>query len=110
MAYSDPGALGAVSAARANGRKILTAGSNGGSDGIAGVRNGQLLVTTAVDAVRIGAMALAGLDDIKTGHGLPLPKSILVGAQLVTKDNVDGFESFDDKAARISRSGLNEQP
>lgn len=109
-AYNDPSALGASTAARGLGRKIKAAGSNGGSDGIGGVKSGQLLMTTSVDAVRIGAMAAAGLYNVQTKQHLPLPKSLLVGAQVVTKENVASFTSADEKARKIAQSGLTEAP
>ncbi|WP_197487951.1 sugar ABC transporter substrate-binding protein [Rhodococcus sp. LB1] len=110
IAYNDPSALGAVTAARASGRELIAAGSNGGSDGIGGVKAGKLLMTTSVDAVRIGAMALAGLYNVRTDQNLPLPKSILVAAKVVTRENADSFASFDELADSIERTGLTATP
>ena len=52
IGYNDPSAIGAVIAARGAGRKLIAIGLNGTSDGIAGVRSGQLAATVQGAAAR----------------------------------------------------------
>jgi ribose transport system substrate-binding protein len=103
IAYNDPSAVGAVAAARANGRKVVSVGDNGSSDGIDGVKNGILLGTFQQDSVGQGAMAILGLYDAATNQNMPLPPTILRVSKLVTKDTVSGIATWEDQAKAIEQ-------
>jgi ribose transport system substrate-binding protein len=108
IAFNDPSAVGAVAAARANGRKVVSVGNNGSTDGIDGVKNGVLLGTFQQDSVGQGAMAVLGLYDYITDQNLPLPKTILRVSALVTKDTMSSIKPWDDQAAAIESGGVGE--
>ena len=55
IGYNDPSAVGAYAAARGLGRKITIVGLNGSSDGINGVRTGQIAATVQVQPVTWGS-------------------------------------------------------
>jgi ribose transport system substrate-binding protein len=108
IAFNDPSAVGAVAAAKANGRTIVSVGNNGSSDGVDGVAKGILLGTFQQDSVGQGAMAILGLYDAVTKQNLPLPDTILRESKLVTKDTLADIVTWDDQAKAIEAGGIGE--
>lgn len=97
IAYNDPSALGAEAAARANGRKLIAIGENGGSDGLNGVRTGRLAVTLQHDVVGIGQQLVYAVYDYITGQQKNLPKVVLRAPKLVTKENLSQVKPWDEQ-------------
>jgi ribose transport system substrate-binding protein len=94
IAYNDPSALGAVTAARSAGRKITVVGLNGSSDGIAAVKDGRIAATVQVDIVGTGIQAARAAYSLVTRQNLPLPRTVIRPASLVTKANVGKVRSW----------------
>jgi ribose transport system substrate-binding protein len=95
IAYNDPSAIGAASAARTQGKRDLSfGGQNGGSDALEAIKAGRETYTLKLDAPSMGkdfAWALYDLD-----AGVKVPPSVKAGKpQLVTKDNVGSVQSWD---------------
>jgi ABC-type sugar transport system substrate-binding protein len=95
IAYNDPSAIGAASAARTQGKRDLVfGGQNGGSDGLEAIKAGRETYTLKLDAPSMGKDFAWALFDLK--EGVDVPKSVKAGApQLVTKDNVDSVKPWD---------------
>jgi ribose transport system substrate-binding protein len=91
IAYNDPTALGAGTAARAAGAPDLTVvGLNGGEDGFEGVRNGRLSATFQQDSVGTGVQAARALCTLAKDPGADVPELIVrPPSGPVTEDNVD---------------------
>jgi ribose transport system substrate-binding protein len=100
IAYNDPSALGAVSAARAQGKKILAIGLNGGSDGRLGVTSGRLLATVKIDVVQQAIQLINGAVDAAQGKK-GLAKIVAAPPALVTKANSSSVPTFDQEIAQI---------
>ena len=94
IGYNDPSALGAVIAARSNGRKIAIIGLNGSSDGINGVKSGRLGATVQVDPIGLGVQVTRGAYSLITKQNLPLPHIVIRPGRLVTKANVNAIPSW----------------
>lgn len=89
LAYNDPSAVGAYTAARNEGRSgIKIIGINGSSLGISALKAGHVSAIVQVDAVNQGAQAAAAAYNALTKQGLPLPKTIVRPARLLTQSNV----------------------
>lgn len=101
IAYNDPSALGAVSAARTAGRQIKAIGLNGGSDGFQGVANGTLVGTVLSQNVKIGVQAAKAAYALATGQGAGLPKRILVPDAPVTSSTVKTVKTWDEQLAAL---------
>src|SRR5262245_37479478 len=94
IGYNDPSAIGAVTAARGAGKKIVAVGLNGTSDGIAGVRDGRLAATIQGQSPGLGIQAVTAAYDLITKQHLPLPKVIVLPPRIVTKANVDKIQDW----------------
>jgi ribose transport system substrate-binding protein len=95
IGYNDPSAIGAASAARAQGNRDLTfGGQNGGSDALEAIRAGRLSYTAKLDPPSMGKAFAWGLYNIN--QGADVPKTVKAGKpELVTEDNVDQVKSWD---------------
>jgi ribose transport system substrate-binding protein len=95
IAYNDPSAIGAASAARSQGKRDLTlGGQNGGSDGLEAIKAGRESYTMKLDSPSMGKEFAWALYDLK--QGTKVPTSVKAGApQLVTKDNVGSVKTWD---------------
>jgi ribose transport system substrate-binding protein len=95
IAYNDPSAIGAASAARSQGKRTLTlGGQNGGSDALQAIKAGRESYTMKLDAPSMGKDFAWALFDLK--QGTKVPKSVKAGAPvLVTKDNVGSIQPWD---------------
>jgi ribose transport system substrate-binding protein len=95
IAYNDPSAIGAASAARSQGKRDLTlGGQNGGSDGLEAIKAGRESYTMKLDSPSMGKEFAWALYDLK--QGTKVPTSVKAGPpQLVTKDNVDSVKTWD---------------
>jgi ribose transport system substrate-binding protein len=95
IAYNDPSAIGAASAARSQGQRDLAfGGQNGGSDGLEAIKAGRETYTLKLDSPSMGKAFAWGLYDLE--QGVEVPKSVKAGKpELVTKDNVDSVETWD---------------
>ena len=88
IAYNDPSAIGASSAAKAaNVTGVTMGGQNGGSDARAGITSGNLSYTLQLAAPSMGQFAAWGLYNAKQGK--KLPKTVRAKAPvLVTSANI----------------------
>jgi ribose transport system substrate-binding protein len=95
IGYNDPSAIGAASAARAQGNRDLTfGGQNGGSDALEAIRAGRLSYTAKLDPPSMGKAFAWGLYNLN--QGTDVPKTVKAGQpELVTQDNVDQVKSWD---------------
>ncbi|HKO28723.1 MAG TPA: sugar ABC transporter substrate-binding protein [Solirubrobacteraceae bacterium] len=89
MAYNDPSAIGAYSAARSQGiTGLALAGGNGGSDGLGAIKAGRESFTAKLDDPSMGKDFAWGLYDLS--EGVKIPTTVNAGPPvLVNKDNVD---------------------
>jgi ribose transport system substrate-binding protein len=96
IAYNDPSAIGAASAARTQGRTDLTfGGQNGGSDALEAIKAGRETYTMKLDSPSMGKAFAWGLYNL--AQGADVPKSVKAGKpELVTEDNVDSVETWDE--------------
>jgi ribose transport system substrate-binding protein len=101
IGYNDPSAIGAVTAARGAGKKLVAIGLNGTSDGIAGVRDGRLAATVQGQSPGLGIQAVTAAYDLITKQHLPLPKVIVLPPRIVTKANVDKIQNWNAQLAAI---------
>jgi ribose transport system substrate-binding protein len=97
IGYNDPSAIGAASAARAQGNPDLTfGGQNGGSDALEAIRAERLSYTAKLDPPSMGKAFAWGLYDLN--QGTKVPKTVKAGKpELVTQDNVDQVKSWDEQ-------------
>jgi ribose transport system substrate-binding protein len=88
MAYNDPSAIGAGSAARSQGIvNIPLAGENGGSDALGAIKAGRETFTIKLDDPSMGKDFAWGLYDLS--EGTKIPTTIKAGApELINKANV----------------------
>jgi ribose transport system substrate-binding protein len=95
IAYNDPSAIGAASAARTQGKRdMVFGGQNGGSDALEAIKAGRESYTLKLDAPSMGKAFAWGLFDLK--QGVKVPDTVKAGKPvLVTKDNVDSIETWD---------------
>jgi ribose transport system substrate-binding protein len=94
MAYNDPSAIGAYTAARSAGvRGLIFAGENGGSDALAGIKAGTESFSLKIDAPGIGKEWAWGLYDLQ--QGVKVPGTVKAGAPvLIDKSNVGSTVSW----------------
>jgi ABC-type sugar transport system substrate-binding protein len=105
LAYNDPSAVGAYTAIRDEGRSgIKIIGINGSTLGVGAVKSGHISAVVQVDAVNQGAQAAGAAYDALTKQALPLPKTVVRPARLITKENVGSVSSWTAQLAQI-RSG-----
>jgi ribose transport system substrate-binding protein len=97
IGYNDPSAIGAASAARAQGNPDLTfGGQNGGSDALDAIGADRLSYTVKLDPPSMGKAFAWGLYDLK--QGTEVPKTVKAGKpELVTSENVDQVQSWDEQ-------------
>lgn len=88
MAYNDPSATGASSAARSQGiNNLLLGGENGGSDALAAIKAGRETFSVKIDAPSTGKAWAWGLYDLS--EGIKVPPTVKAGPPLVVdKANV----------------------
>jgi ABC-type sugar transport system substrate-binding protein len=106
LAYNDPSAVGAYTAARSAGRSFKIIGINGSSLGISAVKAGHIAATVQVDAVNQGAQAAGAAYDVLTKQGLPLPPTVVRTPHLLTKANVNTSVSWSAQLAQIKAGKL----
>lgn len=94
IAYNDPSALGAYTAARGASRTLTIIGNNGSSDGLTGIKTGREAATVQVDAVGWGIEQAKAAYSLITKQNLPLPKIIVRPSALVTKANLGTVQSW----------------
>jgi ribose transport system substrate-binding protein len=95
MAYNDPSAIGAGSAARSQGlQDILLGGENGGSDALAAVKAGRETFSLKLDAPSMGKGWAWALFDL--AEGTKIPPTVKAGPPvLVDKQNVGTVQSWE---------------
>ena len=95
MAYNDPSAIGAYSAARSQGITSLSlGGENGGSDALGAIKAGRETVTIKLDDPSMGKSFAWGLYDLS--EGVKIPTTIKAGPPvLVNKDNVNSIVTWE---------------
>jgi ribose transport system substrate-binding protein len=88
MAYNDPSAIGAGSAARSQGiASLVLGGENGGSDALGAIKAGRETFTLKLDDPSMGKDFAWGLYDLS--EGVKIPPTVKAGPPvLVNKDNV----------------------
>lgn len=107
LAYNDPSAVGAYTAARDEGRSgIKIIGINGSSLGISALKAHHVSGIVQVDAVNQGAQAAAAAYDRLTKQGLPLPKTIVRGPRLLTQANVGAAVTWSAELSKIKAGNL----
>ncbi|MBV9413805.1 MAG: sugar ABC transporter substrate-binding protein [Solirubrobacterales bacterium] len=91
MAYNDPSAIGAYSAARSQGTTSLSlAGENGGTDALGAIKAGRETLTVKLDDPSMGKDFAWGLYDLS--EGVKIPTTVKAGPPvLVNKDNVSSI-------------------
>jgi ribose transport system substrate-binding protein len=94
IAYNDPSAIGASTAAKTLGKsKIIFGGQNGGSDAFAAVKSGTIAYTLQLAAPSLGKYAAWGLYNLKQGK--TIQKSARADAPvLVTKANLGKVKTW----------------
>jgi ribose transport system substrate-binding protein len=104
IAYNDPSAIGAASAARSQGKRgLFFGGQNGGSDALEAIKAGRESYTMKLDAPSMGVDFADALYDLK--QGTKVPKSVKAGApELVTKANVDSVKTWEQELGAIGGS------
>jgi ABC-type sugar transport system substrate-binding protein len=107
LAYNDPSAVGAYTAARNEGRSgIKIIGINGSSLGISALKAKHVSAIVQVDAVNQGGQAAAAAYDVLTKQGLPLPKTVVRPARLLTQGNVGTAVTWASELAKIKSGHL----
>jgi ribose transport system substrate-binding protein len=107
LAYNDPSAVGAYTAARNEGRSgIKIIGINGSSLGISALKAHHVSAIVQVDAVNQGAQAAAAAYDKLTKQGLPLPKTIVRPPRLLTQDTVGSAVTWASELSKIKAGHL----
>ena len=88
---NDPSALGAISAIESAGKlgKVLVVTVDGSQEGIAAIRAGKLLSTSAQFPREIGRVAAQKMYDHLEGR--PVDKVIKIPVKLITAENADEF-------------------
>lgn len=88
---NDPSALGAISALEATGRlkDVLVVTVDGSQEGIAAIKAGKLLSTSAQFPREIGRIAAEKAYQYLEGK--PVEKEVVVPVELITRDNADAF-------------------
>jgi ribose transport system substrate-binding protein len=88
---NDPSALGAVSALESAGRldKVTIVTVDGSAEGVAAIKAGKLLSTSAQFPREIGRIAAEKMYEHLDGK--PVEKDIKVPVKLITKDNADSL-------------------
>ncbi|MFZ0040415.1 MAG: sugar ABC transporter substrate-binding protein [Solirubrobacteraceae bacterium] len=91
MAYNDPSAIGAASAARSQGiTDLALAGENGGSDALGAIKAGRETFTIKLDDPSMGKDFAWGLYDLS--EGVKIPTTVKAGPPvLVEKANVNSI-------------------
>jgi ribose transport system substrate-binding protein len=89
MAYNDPSAVGAYTAARSQGvANLALAGENGGSDALGAIKAGRETFTIKLDDPSMGKDFAWGLYDLS--EGVKIPTTIKAGPPvLINKANVN---------------------
>jgi ribose transport system substrate-binding protein len=97
IGYNDPSAIGAASAARAQGKTDLVfGGQNGGSDALEALKAGRLSYSVKLDPPSMGKAFAWGLYNLEQGN--KVPKTVKAGEpELVTEENVDQVQSWDEE-------------
>jgi len=95
MAYNDPSAIGASSAARSQGiTNLVLGGENGGSDALAAIKAGRETFSVKIDAPSIGKDWAWALYDLS--EGAKVPPTVKSGAPyVVDKNNVSSTQSWE---------------
>lgn len=107
LAYNDPSAVGAYTAARDEGRSgIKIIGINGSSLGVSALKAGHVSAIVQVDAVNQGAQAAGAAYDVLTKQGLPLPNVVVRTPHLLTPGNVKTTVSWAAQIAQIKAGKL----
>ncbi len=106
IAFNDPTALGAASAARTANRTVAIVGNNGDSNGLKGVESGMLAATIQADSVGQGQQAVIAAYDLVTKQHLPLPKIVVRGPiATVTRANFDSIKTWDQQISSMNTAG-----
>ena len=103
LAYNDPSAVGASTAARSLGRSVEIYGMNGASDGYAAVKDGTIDLSLQAPSVQYGAMMVAAA--YGAVQGLDIPKDVLADPPyyLLTKETIESGEAktYDEHLAEL---------
>ena len=88
---NDPSALGAISAIESAGKlkDVTVVTVDGSAEGIAAIKVGKLLSTSAQFPAEIGKVAAEKIYEHLEGK--PVDKDIKIKVELITKENVDSF-------------------
>jgi len=94
---NDPSALGAISAIESAGKlgKVQVVTVDGSKEGVAAIKAGKLLSTSAQFPREIGRISAEKV--YETLEGKPVEKEVKIPVELVTVDNADAFLADRDK-------------
>ena len=94
---NDPSALGAISAIESAGKlgQVLVVTVDGSKEGIAAIKAGKLLSSSAQFPREIGKISAEKVYDQLAGK--PVGKEVKIPVKLITKDNADSFLAEKDK-------------
>lgn len=96
MAYNDPSAIGAYSAARSAGvTGLLLAGENGASEARAAVKSGHETISAVINAPSIGKDWTWSLYDLLEGKKVP-PTVAAEKTVLIDKENVESVPTWEE--------------
>lgn len=90
MAANDSMALGVIEALETRRRQAAVVGVNAVPDAIAAVKRGALLATVDFDAMKIASVATEAA--LRHLRGEPVPKEIMLPAQIVDRTNYAGWD------------------
>ncbi|SPT71649.1 D-allose-binding periplasmic protein precursor [Anaerobiospirillum thomasii] len=86
-ACNDTMAMGALAAVNASGKKVIVVGTDGNSDAVESVKNGELGATVRQRPDEIGARGVQLLIEAVNAKAMPeTPKQEMIKAELVVKD------------------------
>ncbi len=96
LAGNDTMALGAIAAVKGSGRRnISIVGFDGSPDALAAIRAGELQATILQPAAKIARMAVDEAQSVLKTGSTGLPEHQIVKCDLVTRENVNDFGTFE---------------
>jgi ABC-type sugar transport system substrate-binding protein len=100
IAFNDPTAVGAAAAAKLAASTVAIVGNNGDSNGVRGVRSGQLIASFQNDAVGQGVQGVLAAQDALRHVAIP-PTVVRPPLIAITAANADQVRSWDQQIAAV---------
>jgi ribose transport system substrate-binding protein len=89
IGFNDEIAMGALAAARAQNRELVITGTDGNSDALQAIKNGDLTMSIVFDLREAGRLSVAAAHDHLNGR--QVEKRVDLPVFFVTQENVDEF-------------------